>query len=159
LYVVLGDFGLLDSKEFRGKLLREVLGRASPQERQRYSEIQQRKNELSQRMQAIGAAQEALNQKDRQNVFPEKPRPANTANSRQAKAAAENAARKQYRDALEAYKTQNAAILAERVRLMGEFLGLVAEWDGLEEMEKWLLVSAAVRNQSSLLGFMGGGEK
>ena len=40
------------------------------------------------------------------------------------------------------------------MKLMQMLLELKAELDGLEEAEKWLLLSMAIRNQSSLLGFM-----
>jgi len=62
--------------------------------------------------------------------------------------------RKQYTDALVVYRTKNSTILSERMKLMQVFLELKAELDGLEEAEKWLLLSMAIRNQSSLLGFM-----
>ena len=79
--------------------------------------------------------------------------------SRQTKEAAENAAKSRYQEALVAYGTENAAILTERLKLMAEFLTLKAELDEVEEAEKWLLLSAAIRNQSSLLGFIGSDEK
>ena len=118
----------------------------------------------------IGAAQEALNEADKLNVFPQKP-----SNSRQPDKSPNKtlglssrdplirgrqetadyvAKRKQYVDALAAYRTKNSAILSERMKLMQEFLELKSELDALGEMEKWLLLSMAIRNQSSLLGFM-----
>ncbi len=79
--------------------------------------------------------------------------------NRQAKEAAENTAKKHYPEALLAYGTENAIVLTERLKLMAEFLALKAELDEVEEAEKWLLLSAAIKNQSSLLGFMGTNEK
>jgi hypothetical protein len=79
--------------------------------------------------------------------------------NRQAKEAAENAAKKQYQEAVVAYGAENAAVLSERLKLMAKFLALKAESDEVEEAEKWLLLSAAIKNQSSLLGFIGSDEK
>ncbi len=108
-------------------------------------------------MQEISQQQEALNEREKLNVLQEKPRSSiRTPVSRQAKAAEDNAARKRYREALEVYRAQNFTILMERLKLMSVFLELKAELDGLEETEKWLLLSMAIRNQSSLLGFMPG---
>jgi hypothetical protein len=42
---------------------------------------------------------------------------------------------------------------------MAEFLALKAELDEVEEAEKRLLLSAAIKNQSSLLGFMANGSE
>ncbi len=129
--------------------------RASQEEKQQYAQIQQRKSELSQRLQEISTRQEALNERDRLNVFPKKPISIVCVSaSRQAKEAADNATRKRYREALEAYRLQNSAILTERIKLMGEFLELKTELDEFVETEKWLLLSIAIKNQSSLLGFM-----
>jgi hypothetical protein len=115
-------------------------------------------------MSEIGAQQEALNESDRINALPEIPRapeksPDTTRglpkSNRQAKETADYAAkRKRYSEALEVYRSKNAAILAERLKLMQMLLVLKAELDGLGEVEKWLLLSMAIRNQSSLLGFM-----
>jgi hypothetical protein len=77
--------------------------------------------------------------------------------NRQVKEVAENVANKHYQEALVAYGTENAAVLTERLNLMAEFLALKAELDEVEEAEKWLLLSAAIKNQSSLLGFMADG--
>ncbi len=150
--------------------MREALKRASHDEKQKYIQILQRKSEISQRLQEICAAQEALNEEDKLNVFPEKPSSSRApdkgpnrtlgrssrdplARGRQ-ETADYVAKRKQYTDALAVYRTKNSAILSERMKLMQEFLELKAESDALGEAEKWLLLSMAIRNQSSLLGFM-----
>jgi len=120
-------------------------------------------------MQEICLAQDALNEQDKLNVFPEKPRSSRAPDkapktlglssrdpltrSRQ-ETADYVAKRKQYADALGVYRTKNSSILSERIQLMQEFLELKAELDGLGAAEKWLLLSMAIRNQSSLLGFM-----
>jgi len=75
----------------------------------------------------------------------------------QAKEATENAAKKHHQEMLVMYGVENAAVLTERLKLMAEFLALKAELDEIEEAEKWLLLSAAIKNQSSLLGFMAAG--
>jgi hypothetical protein len=121
-------------------------------------------------MQEIGAAQEALNEQDMLNVFPEKPSSSRTPDkgpnktlglsSRDSLARGRQetadyvAKRKQYADALGVFHTKNSASLSDRVKLMQDFLELKAELDALGEAEKWLLLSMAIRNQSSLLGFM-----
>jgi hypothetical protein len=115
-------------------------------------------------MQEISAAQDALNEGDRLNVLPERPLLADKSSdrtrglpnsNRQAKETADYAAkRKRYSEALKVYRGKNAVILAERMKLMQMLLVLKAELDGLGEAEKWLLLSMAIRNQSSLLGFM-----
>jgi hypothetical protein len=79
--------------------------------------------------------------------------------NRQAKEAAENAAKKHYQEAFVAYGAENANVLTERLKLMAEFLELKAELDEVEEAKKWLLLSAAIKNQSSLLGFICSDEK
>lgn len=137
--------------------MKEVLQRANHAERQQYAKIQQQKSALSQRMQEISKQQEALNEKDTSNVLPAKPSSNIRApGSRQATKETDdyNVKRKRYREELEVYRAKNIAILTERTKLMQEFLALKAEFDGFEETEKWLLLSMAIRNQSSLLGFM-----
>ena len=136
--------------------MKEALKRASQEEKQQYAKILQQKSALSLRMQQISTQQEALNARDQLNVFPEKPSGGSirAPASRQARQETDNANRKHYREALEAYRIENSAILVERIKLVQEFLALKAEFDGLEETEKWLLLSMAIRNQSSLLGFM-----
>jgi hypothetical protein len=135
--------------------VKEALKRASSEERQQYAKLLQQKSALAQRMLLLSTQQEALNKRDRLNVLPEKPNYGNRASaSRQARQAADNASGKYYREALEAYRIENSANLAQRIKLVQEFLALKAEFDGLEETEKWLLLSMAIRNQSSLLGFM-----
>jgi hypothetical protein len=133
-------------------------------EKQRYAGLLERKTQLSGRMQAICSAQEALSERDRLNVVPQKPAGSGISGGagRKSRDTADYAVRKRYREALEAYLAENSAVLAERLRLMGEFLAVKAEFDGVEETEKWLLLSMALGNQSSLLGFMQGdavGEK
>jgi hypothetical protein len=115
-------------------------------------------------MQEISSAQDALNEGDKLNVLPERPRAPEKgsdrtrglpSSNRQAKETSDyTAKRKRYREALEVYRNKNAVILAERMKLMQMLLVLKAELDGFEAAEKWLLLSMAIRNQSSLLGFM-----
>jgi hypothetical protein len=151
---------VLDNQEYQAKLLKEVLLKAKPDEKQQYEKILQRKNEISQKMQQISSAQETLNEKDKHNVLPEKPSSTSGANlpvwSRQAiKDAADFSAKvKRYSEALEAYHAENAVILKMRMERMQEFLALKAERDGLEEKEKWLLLTIAIRSQPNLLNFM-----
>jgi hypothetical protein len=146
---------LLENEVYHTKLIKEALKRASQEEKLQYAKIQHRKVDISQRITEISSVQDLLSEEARLNVLPEKPRgnlhaPLN----RQAKEAAQNAESKKYREALEAYRVQNSAVLAERLKLMQQFLDLKAELEGLEETEKWLLLSMAIRNQSSLIGFI-----
>jgi hypothetical protein len=151
---------LLDNEDYQAKLIKEALKRANTEEKQQYNRLQQQKAELSQKIATIYGAQEALNQRDQQNISPEKPKIVEYKSmGRQSKESVENIAKKRYQEALRAYGAENAAVLAERLRLMAEFLALKAELDGVGEAEKWLLLSAAIRNQSSLLGFMGNDKK
>ena len=82
------------------------------------------------------------------------PSKTDAAESRQAREKAETAVQKRYHEALKAYHNQNATILQERTNLAQQVLAIMAELDGLEEAEKWLLLSMVIRNQSNLLGFM-----
>lgn len=115
----------------------------------------------------------ALNSRDNHNVLPPKPsnsrtpeknpktlgltRPTPT-QSRRAEADFDGK-RQQYTQALKAYHAQDSVVLSERLRLMGELLTLQSEYATLEENEKWLLLSMAIKNQSSLLGYMSGDDK
>lgn len=176
MYGVLGAVWLLDDEAYRDKLVKEALKRGSGDERQRYERIQQRKAEILKLIDGISTVQAALNERDRLNIAPQKPnsspaqdkKPANPLGlprkdpiDRSRQEAADYAAkRKQYIEALQAYRAQNSAILSERSKLMQELLQLRAEYANLEDAEKWLLLSMAIRNQSSLLGYMqGSGEK
>lgn len=163
---------LSEGEEYRDKLVKEALKRGSAEEKQRYSQIQQRKTVILQRLEAIASAQEALNLRDNQNALPQKPGSnrapdksgktlglpgQNTTRNRKEEADFDDK-RRQYTLALQAYRTQNSVAMSERLKLMGEYLALQSEYAGLEEDEKWLLLSMAIKNQSSLMGFMMGGD-
>lgn len=150
---VRGDFRLIDNQEYQNQLIKQALSKANPEEKRQYEKILQQKAEQTQRMQEIGIAQEALNEKDRNNVEPQNPRANPLVWSKQSKTAQE-AKNKKYRDELKAYNVQNIAILNERIKLIKEFLEAKAALDVLEEKEKWLLLTMALRNQPNLLNFM-----
>lgn len=171
MYELLGAVWLSEGEEYREKLVKEALKRGSGEERQRFSQIQQRKTAIIVRLREIAVAQEALNLRDNQNILPQKPTnnrlpdrnpktlglPTRSTRSRQEEAESE-AKRQQYTIALQAYHTQNSVALCERFKLMAEGLALQSEYASLEEAEKWLLLSMAIKNQSSLLGYMQGDE-
>lgn len=172
LYELLGAVWLSDGEEYRERLVKEALKRGSGEERQRYSQIQQRKLSISVRLQEIAVAQEALNLRDNQNVLPPNPlssrvpdkkvktlglQTRSITRSRQEEAESE-AKRQQYTQALQTYHAQNSTALSERLKLMAEYLALQSEYATLEEAEKWLLLSMAIKNQSSLLGYIQGSD-
>lgn len=172
LYGLLGAVWLSDGEEYRERLVKEALKRGSGEERQRYSQIQQRKLSISVRLQAIASAQEALNLRDNQNILPLKPissrvpdrnvktlglQTRSITRSRREEADCD-AERQQYIKALQAYHAQNSADMSERLKVMAEYLSLQSEFAGLEESEKWLLLSMAIKNQSSLLGYIQGSD-
>lgn len=174
LYELLGAVWLSEGEEYRERLVKEALKRGSGEERQRYNQVQQRKTEVFQRLQELAAAQMALNLRDTQNVLPPKPSsgkaPDKTAKSlglphhdpptRSRREEADyDAKRQQYTLALKAYQTQDSTVLSERLKLMAEYLALQSEYASLEEEEKWLLLSMAIKNQSSLMGYMLGDDK
>jgi hypothetical protein len=168
LYELLGAVWLSDGEEYRERLVKEALKRGSGEERQRYSQLQQRKNAVFQRLAELAAAQITLNSRDTENVLPPKPsssiapdktpkilglsRRAPTGNRREETDF--DAKRQQYAEALKAYRAQDSTVLSERLKLMGELLALQSEYAALEEEEKWLVLSMAIKNQSSLLGYM-----
>lgn len=173
LYEVLGAVWLSDGEEYRDRLVKEALKRGSGEERQRFSQIQQRKLAIYMRLQEIASAQETLNLRDNQNVLPEKPSTSrapenNTKNlglsrpkqplSRREEADYD-AKRQQYISALKVYHAQTSAGMSERLKLMSECLALQSEYASLEEAEKWLLLSMAIKNQSSLLGYIQSSDK
>lgn len=167
MYELLGAVWLSDGEEYRERLVKEALKRGNGEERQRYSHLQQRKTTIFQRLAEIASAQEALNLRDNQNILPQKPAssrlpdknpktlglPTRSTRSRQEEAESE-AKRQQYTQALKTYHAQNSMALSERLKLMAESLALQSEYASLEETEKWLLLSMAIKNQSSLLGYM-----
>jgi hypothetical protein len=168
LYELLGAVWLSDGEEYRERLVKEALKRGSGEERQRYSQLQQRKTTIFQRLAELAAAQLALNLRDAQNILPPKPssgkaldKPSKTlglphpdpTRSRRTETDLD-AKRQQYTMAIKAYYDQDSAVLSERLKLMGEILALQSEYAALEEDEKWLLLSMAIKNQSSLLGYM-----
>jgi hypothetical protein len=150
---VRGDFRLIDNQEYQAQLIKEALTKAKPEEKRQYERVLQQKAELTQRIQEIGLAQEALNEKDRDNVLPEKPSTDSQVWNKQTKIA-QDAKNKRYREELRAYNAQNTAILNERIKLINEFLEAKATLDALEEKEKWLLLTMAIRSQPNLLNFM-----
>jgi Zn-dependent oligopeptidase len=170
LYELLGAVWLSDGEEYRERLVKEALKRGSGEERQRYSQIQQRKLSISVRLQEIAASQDALNLRDQQNVLPHKPSgskapeknaktlglPNRSPARRRQEEAEFDARRQQYTLALQAYHAQTSIALSERLKIMEEFITLQTEYASLEETEKWLLLSMAIKNQSSLLGYMQG---
>ncbi len=164
-----GDFRLIDNQEYHSKLLKEALNRANQEEKQQYAKILQRKSEISKRIEEIYSEQEALNEKDKANALPERPRINYLAPDRShlgvmskpcggqqvTKETAEYYAKsKRYREELRVYGANNSAILNERLKLIQEYLELKVELDDLEEREKWLLLSIALGSQHSLLGYM-----
>jgi hypothetical protein len=172
LYELLGEVWLSDGEEYRERLVKEALKRGNGEERQRYSQIQQRKLAIIQRLDELAAAQDALNLRDQQNVLPQKPSSSkapdknaktlglssrNPTRSRQEEADFD-AKRQEYTQALQTYHAQNSTTLSERLKLMAEYLALQSEYASLEETEKWLLLSMAIKNQSSLLGYMQGSD-
>jgi hypothetical protein len=172
LYELLGAVWLSDGEEYRERLVKEALKRGSGDERQRYSQIQQRKSAIVLRLQEIASVQEALNLQDNQNVLPKTPGngglaeksaktlgfPTRDPNRRRKDESETDAKRLQYVSALQAYHVQNSALLTERLKLLGEYLALQTEYASLEESEKWLLLSMAIKNQSSLLGYIADGK-
>jgi hypothetical protein len=150
---VRGDFRLIDNQEYQAQLIKEALTKAKPEEKRQYERILQQKVELTQRIQEIGLVQEALNKKDRDNVLPEKPSTDPQVWSKQSKTA-QDAKNERYREELRAYNAQNTAILNERIKLINDFLEAKATLDALEEKEKWLLLTMAIRSQPNLLNFM-----
>ncbi|MCW4030195.1 MAG: hypothetical protein NWE92_11185 [Candidatus Bathyarchaeota archaeon] len=150
---VRGDFRLIDNQEYQAQLIKEALTKANPEEKRQYDKILQRKAEQTQRMQEIGIAQEALNEKDKNNVLPEKPSADPQVWSKLSKTVQE-AKNKLYREELKTYNTQNTDILNERIKLINKFLETKSALDTLEEKEKWLLLTMAIRNQPNLLNFI-----
>jgi hypothetical protein len=168
LYDLLGVVWLSDGEEYRERLVKEALKRGSGEERQRYSQLEQRKTAIFQRLAEISAAELALNLRDAQNVLPPEPtishapdKPSKTLGlprpdpSRSRRNEADlDAKRQQYTLALKACHDQDSAVLSERLKLMSEILALQSQYAALEEDEKWLLLSMVIKNQSSLLGYM-----
>ena len=168
MYELLGAVWLSDGEEYRERLVREALKRGSGEERQRYSQLQQRKTAVFQRLAELAAVQLALNLRDAQNVLPPKPtishapdrsskslglpRPDQSRSRRMESDL--DAKRQQYTLALKACRDQDFVVLSERLKIMGEILALQSEYAALEEGAKWLLLSMAIKNQSSLLGYM-----
>lgn len=60
LVKVLGAVSVI-SDEYRAKLLREALKRATEAQREQYAKIQQQKTELAQKLAQIASAQQELN--------------------------------------------------------------------------------------------------
>ena len=173
MYEVLGAVWLSDSEVYRDRLVKEALKRGSNEDKQRYSQLQQRKTAISQRLQELSAAQIALNLRDAQNTLPLKPRshpiPDNTSKTLGLPRPTVTRSRReetdfdskhqQYMAALKGYQAQDATVLSERLKLMDEYLVLIVDYMALEETEKWLLLSMAIKNQSSLMGYMQSGKE
>jgi hypothetical protein len=173
LYEVLGVVWLSDNEEYHAKLVKEALKRGSSEEKQRYLQIQQQKEAIFRRLQELAAAQIALNLRDAQNVLPLKPssrpmlnntsktqglpHPSLTRSKREE--ADFDAKLQQYTAALKVYQTQDSTVFSERLKLMADYLALQSEYAALEEDEKWLLLAMAIKNQSSLMGYMSGDDK
>ncbi len=169
MYEVLGAVWLSDSEEYRAKLVKEALKRGSGEEKQRYLQMQQQKETIFGRLQELSAAQQVLNIEGERNVCPQAPNasgapeknirplglPSTNPPTHSRQAEADYAAkRQQYIAALKGFRAQNSALLSERLKLTNEYLALHAEYMAIEEAEKWLLLSMAIKNQSSLLGYM-----
>jgi hypothetical protein len=61
---------------------------------------------------------------------------------------------KRYNEELEVYGAKSIVIIRERMKLMREFLDLKIELDDIEEKEKWLLITIALRSQPNLLNYL-----
>jgi len=146
---------MVSGEEYQAKLLKEALKRASESQRLQYTQIQQQKTTLTQKLAQIALAQQALNERDRLNALPVyTPSSTDAKGGRQAREKAETAAIQKYKEALKVYRSQNDAVLHERMNLMQQVLAITAQLDELEKTEKWLLLEMAIRNQASLLGYM-----
>jgi hypothetical protein len=166
---------VISNREYQHKLLREVVSRANQEELQQYEEIVKRQIEISKRVQQISFEKKVLNERNRMNVFPEQPNtnraPDKTHEEVKRMSDAEhhmwieqiieenaeyNAKSKGYIEKLEGWSAKNNVIMDERMKLTEEFLELKKESDILEEKEKWLLLSIAIRSQPNLLNYIQG---
>lgn len=159
----------------RGKLLKEVLGRAKKEEKQEHKAIIERQIAIAKRIKDIELEIEALMERNRNNEYPK--RMDNTYHAPDKthdeimkmsswefhewcqqiirEASEFNEEGKRWNDGFEIWNAKNTVILNEEFKLIAESISLKNEFYSLEDKEKWLLLSIALRSQPSLMKFIG----
>ena len=164
------------NQENNNKLLKEVLCRANKEEKQHYREIINRQIEIYKRMKQIISEREVLNERDKMNQYPAIQNDTSKAPDKthteimgmsngelhewsgQIRNETDQyiAESKRWRDELEVWSAKNTVIFNERMKLTDEFIELEKEYENLEDKEKWLLLSIAIRSQPNLLNYIQG---
>ena len=160
--------------ETQQELLKEVLGRAKKEERQEYDSIVERQNAIGERMREIGLEIDVLVERSKQNEFPKRKdggfhAPDKTHDEIMGMSSGElhewcqqiiretaeyNVESRRWNDGFEVWSAKNTVILNERMKLVDESEELGNEFFSLEDKEKWLLLSIALRSQPNLLKYM-----
>jgi len=161
-------------KETKRELLRNVLRRTNKEERQKYDSIVERQNAIAERMQEIGLEIDVLSERDKLNKFPEKEftyfhAPDKTHDEIMGMSSGElhewceqikresseyNAGCKRYNEGFDVWFAKTTVISNEKMKLIDESVTLKKEFDSLEDKEKWLLLSIALRSQPNLLKYV-----
>ena len=160
--------------ENRRKLLKEVVGRARKEEKDEYVTILERQIAIAKRLDEIKMEIEVLSERDKQNKYPEQEfrcfrAPDKTHDeimrmsngeyhewsAQVVREASEHTAEcRRYNEGFEIWFAKDKVIWDEKMKLIDEGIALKNEFNNLEDKEKWLLLSIALRSQPNLLRYI-----
>jgi len=161
-----------DNSEKHRELLKEVLKRANKNERQEYDEISDRQDTIIERIQEIFAEQEQLSERSRKNEYPK------TVNTEYSLKSSEELMkmtseetrlwseqvdreieenkrkREDWNGRFDKWLAESSATISRQIELTKETIKLMTKLLALENKEKWLLLSIALRSQPNLLKYL-----
>jgi ElaB/YqjD/DUF883 family membrane-anchored ribosome-binding protein len=164
-----------DSKDQKDKqeMLKDVLRRSSKKERQEYTAIVDRQIAIGKRLAEIESEQEELIERFDKNEYPKDMRISKTKErtideikemsneelhswSEQIEKETEEikAESETWLEKFRKWKAKNGEIISSKMRIIGEAIELLKESHNLEEKEKWLLLSIALKSQPTLMKYM-----
>ncbi len=161
-----------DNSEKHRELLKEVLRRANKTEKQEYDEISDRQDTIIDRIQEIYAEQEQLSERSSKNEYPK------TADTKYTRKSPEELMRmtseetrlwseqvdreieenkrkrEDWDEKFDKWLAESLATIKRQIELTKEKIRLMTELLILENKEKWLLLSIALRSQPNLLKYL-----
>ena len=153
----LGELKMTTNQE-NNKLLKEVLRRANKEEKQEYENIGNRQLALAERFLDIMKKWDEIVETEKTNESPKD----TTLNDK----SASEMSMEEFRDYIrrwgkystEYFTWSNRCLSAntEQIKIIGEIMKLLIELRSLEDKEKWLLLSIAIRSQPNLLNYIQG---
>lgn len=157
------------NEKSRKELLREVVRRARKEEKQQYLTIVHRQCAIAERMLEIKKEIEILQERSKPNRYPEInqvhiiDKPYDEMSRGEFEEFIQNKRfieeNNNWRARLNLWNIEDNMIFQKKMKLIDESLELKEEFYTLEDKEKWLLLSIALRSQPNLLKYLEMGDR